>query len=95
VKLEWTYAAEADRQTIFDYISSDNPRAAIALDERIQAAASLLVRFPYLGRPGRVQNTRELVAHRHYVLAYEVEGDIVHILRMLHTSLLWPPRERL
>jgi len=53
--------------------------------------AEFLTRFPELGRPGRVPDTRELLAHRHYFLIYRIREDAVQILRLLHTSKQWPP----
>jgi len=90
VKLEWTYFAQADRAGIYDYIDLDNPQAAAALDERFRSAASRLAKFPKIGRPGRVEGTRELVVHKHYILLYDIEGETVRILRVLHTSRRWP-----
>ncbi|EEW1705860.1 type II toxin-antitoxin system mRNA interferase toxin, RelE/StbE family, partial [Escherichia coli] len=29
----------------------------------------------------------------HYVLVYQVEGDTLSVLRVLHTALQWPPAE--
>ena len=52
----------ADR--IFDYVEAANPRAAIAVDERIDAQIARLRRFPATGRPGRSEGTRELVVKR-------------------------------
>jgi plasmid stabilization system protein ParE len=37
-----------------------------------------------------VQNTRELVAHRNYILVYEIEEETVRIPRVLHSARLWP-----
>ena len=45
-----------------------------------------------MGRPGRQAHTRELVAHRHYILIYDVAGEQVRVLRVLHTARQWPPR---
>ena len=36
--------------------------------------------------------TRELVAHRNYILVYDTAGNVARILRVLHTSRQWPPR---
>jgi len=81
-----------DRESIFMYIAGDNPTAAVALDERFQKKASqLLIDHPRAGRPGRVEGTRELLAHRHYILVYDVDDVRVRILRILHTSLQYPP----
>lgn len=42
--------------------------------------------LPRIGGPGRVQGTRELVAHRNYILIYDIAGDLVRILRVLHAT---------
>ena len=91
MRLEWTHVAQADRDGIYGYIEADNPRAAIALDERFLNVATRLTRFPRLGRPGRVEGTHEFVVHKHYVIVYEIGEETVRILRVLHTSRLWPP----
>jgi len=90
VKLEWTRAARVDRLDIYGHIEADNPRAAATLDRRLQDVAGRLTSFPHLGRPGRVQGTREAVAHPNYVMVYELEGDVVRILRVLHVARRWP-----
>lgn len=94
MKLSWSPLAFADRDSIFSYIAADNPAAAIGLDELIEKKAALLIDHPLAGRVGRVEGTRELVAHRHYVLVYDVADDRVRILRVLHTSLQYPPRKK-
>jgi hypothetical protein len=46
---------------IVDYISDDNPEAAQRVKDDIEAKAEKLQDFPRMGRPGRVEGTRELV----------------------------------
>jgi len=62
--LEWSPFALADRDAIFDYIEADSPRAAVTVDRRIKASVEHLNRFPEMGRPGRIEGTRELVISR-------------------------------
>jgi addiction module RelE/StbE family toxin len=93
MKLIWTPPAAADRREIRAYIAQDNPAAALALDALFAEKASRLIRMPHMGRPGRVPGTRELVAHRHYLLIYDVTGDLVRVLRVMHTARQWPPQE--
>jgi toxin ParE1/3/4 len=90
VKLIWTDIARIDRQTIRDYIAQDNPAAAIALDELITTKARYLLDYPHFGRVGRVNGTRELVIHRNYILVYNITGNRVQILRVLHAARQWP-----
>ena len=89
--LEWSVFALADREAIFDYIEADSPRAAVSVDERIQACVENLKRFPEMGRPGRIEGTRELVLSRTpYIAAYRIAGDAVRVLRLLHGAQQWP-----
>jgi plasmid stabilization system protein ParE len=32
-----------------------------------------------------------LVAHQNYILVYDVTGDLVRVLRVLHAARQWPP----
>jgi plasmid stabilization system protein ParE len=44
-----------------------------------------------MGRPGRIEGTRELVISRTpYIAAYRIGGDTVRILRVLHGAQQWP-----
>lgn len=91
MKLEWSAFSFADRDSIFDYIEADSPRAAIAIDDAIAKAARQLIDFPQSGRIGRVAGTRELVVSAlPYIVAYAIQGDVVRILRVLHSAQQWP-----
>lgn len=89
--LFWTPEAIQDRDEIYDYIDADNPAAALALDELFAEKAGRLLDHPDLGRSGRIAGTRELVAHRNYILVYDLIGDLVRVLRVLHAAKQWPP----
>jgi toxin ParE1/3/4 len=64
MRLEWSLFAQADREAIFDYIEADSPQAAITVDDRIRVQVEGLMQFPESGRPGRIEETRELVILR-------------------------------
>lgn len=91
MKLVWTRPAREDRRAIREYIAVDSPSAALDFDERLSEKAARLINHPGLGRPGRVQGTRELVVHRNYILIYDVADDLVRVLRVLHAARMWPP----
>lgn len=49
------------------------------------------MRQPSIGRPGRVDGTRELVIHRYpYILVYRVTSDTVDVLSVYHDARAWP-----
>jgi plasmid stabilization system protein ParE len=75
MEIFWTMLANQDRKCIREYIAEQNLMAAIELDERIGYSASSLAGQPYKGRNGRVEGTRELVIHPHFVLVYEVNSQ--------------------
>jgi addiction module RelE/StbE family toxin len=78
VILEWSLYAIDDRTAIFDYIEADSPDAAVMIDDRIEAAAEKLEQFAEMGRPGRVEGTRELVIPgTPYLAAYRIMGRTV------------------
>lgn len=91
MRLEWSVFAQADREAIFDHIEADSPQAAVTVDDRIREQVEGLMQFPEIGRPGRIEGTRELVIHRTpYIAAYHIAGDTVRILRVLHGAQRWP-----
>jgi addiction module RelE/StbE family toxin len=93
MKLVWARRAALARNDIIDYIADDNVLAALEVDDAITSATLRLEKFPLLGKPGRIDGTRELVVHRHYILVYEVADDAVVILMALHASRQWPPAD--
>lgn len=92
MKVFWASAAEQDRADIMDYIGQDNPLAAIRMDGLFEQAAARLAEHPHLGKAGMIAGTRELMAHESYRLVYEVQGDAVWVLALVHTARLWPPQ---
>lgn len=93
MKVFWASAAEQDRAGIIDYISQDNPLAAIRMDELFAEAAGRLAENPQLGKTGLIPGTRELIPHESYRLVYEVVDNTVWILALVHTARMWPPRQ--
>ncbi len=90
MELFWTPEATQDRDEIYDYIETDNPVAALTLDELFAEKADRLIDHPGLGRLGRVTGTRELVVHQNYILVYDVTDGLVRVLRVLHVARQWP-----
>ena len=73
------------------YILQDNPTAAQELIVKTQNAANQLEKYPFMGKSGRVEGTRELIiSNSPYILIYRVKEESVEILRILHTSKRYP-----
>lgn len=68
--LEWHPKARADLLELITYIAADNPDAAQALKEEIEAKTGALPKHPRLYRPGRVKGTREMVVRPNYLVVY-------------------------
>ncbi len=91
MKLCWTRLAASDLEDIADYIAQDNPVAAHQVLLKIQHSTLKLKDNPYLGREGRIHDTRELVIQQlPYVVPYRIIHQDIEILRVLHTARLWP-----
>jgi toxin ParE1/3/4 len=91
VKVAWTPEAEQDRAAIWDYLHVRNADAAVRIDRLFGDAVAQLADFPMLGHAGEITGTRELSPHRSYRLVYEIVGETVWILVLIHTARLWPP----
>ena len=89
-ELEWKAPAVADLMAIVDYISDENPDAAFALMEEIQGKVAQLPAHPKRCRPGRVEETRELVVRPNYIVVYAETATAVTVLRVLHAAQMWP-----
>lgn len=88
---EWTEPALDDFISAAEYVAADDPAAAARLAAEISVAVMRLDQFPGLGKPGRRQGTRELALPRiPFVIVYRTKEKAVTILRLLHSSRLWP-----
>ncbi len=70
MRVIWTPEAQQDRTDVWDYIATDNPRAAVQMDELFSDAAAKLANHPMLERSGKIPGTRELIPHESYRLVY-------------------------
>ncbi len=93
MRLDWARDAASDLDSIEEYIGRNNPEAAFRALAEIVGQVEILTQHPGIGRPGRVDGTRELViAGLPYVVAYLHRDDTVTVLRVLHGAMKWPKR---
>ena len=91
MQIKWLRRAERDLDAVEAHIAQDNPQAAIRVVLRIINVVSLLSEQPGIGRPGRIDGTKELVvSDTSYIVPYRVKGNIIQILRVLHGAMKRP-----
>ena len=91
MKLRWTRLALQDLRHLHEYIAEDNPSAANRVLTRIQDATQHLKNHPQMGKPGRVQGTRELViAGSPYIVVYILGDSEIQIVAVIHSAMRWP-----
>lgn len=92
MKPVWSRAAIRDLVQAREYIGLENETAASEMASRIVDATDRIVQFPEVGRPGRLNGTRELVVSgTQYLIVYRLKKSAVHFLRVLHGRQKWPP----
>lgn len=85
----WSEEAADDLKDIHASISVENVEAAERVRAKILKRVRMLATTPHIGRPGRVDDTRELVVGS-YVVAYTVQNHRAEILAVLHGAQQWP-----
>ena len=93
MRVRWREEAANDLEVAAEYIAADNPAAAARIALAVLRRTRELGETPWIGRPGRVRDTRELVIpDTPLVVAYTVVGATVWVLRVLHSARKWPDR---
>ncbi len=84
----WEPEAEADLDSILEYIAKDNIEAAIYVTNEIYQQVSLMgTQVSRRGKKGRVPGTMELVILRTpYIAVYVKKGALLRIIKVLHGS---------
>ncbi len=92
--ITWSDEALEDLLSLRAYISADNPIAAQKLAMMIVSSVETnLPAHPHMGRPGRVNGTRELViTGTPYIVPYRVKAGVVQVLRVYHGARRWPDK---
>lgn len=88
MKIRFNPIAISDMQEIKEYISQDNPEAAIKVINSLFDKAQSLIDFPKMGaalskKIGINTKYRYLICNQ-YIIFYIFEDDVVSIMRILH-----------
>jgi toxin ParE1/3/4 len=87
LKLGFSERARAQLLGIQNYLKDRNPAAARRVGSAIKEAGERLHYFPFAGRIGASEGTREWVVREYpYILVYEIRSDEVTILGVFHAA---------
>ena len=86
VRLRWTGKAISDLVRIHDFLAAVNPGAAARAVQMLTAAPDRLLEHPRLGPRVEDLGTREVrrLIVGPYEIRYEIEGSMIHIVRLWH-----------
>lgn len=90
LELEWRPEATRQLEQLLEYIAARNFAAAERIERAYHQKVELARKFPAIGRPGRVDDTRELIIHPNYLAIYQVSDDKITVLRALHARQRYP-----
>jgi addiction module RelE/StbE family toxin len=91
MRIQWDSRAVDDLRDILDYIDERNPTAALKTYQLISGSVSQLATHPFIGRVGRVEQTREMIVNgTPYLVAYGLDKDTVTVIAVLHSARRWP-----
>lgn len=89
-EVRWARRALDDFDQALGYLARKDERIADGYLRAVQEAVAGLSKRN-TGRIGRVAGSFEKSLRRYsYVLAYMYEGEVLHVLRIVHTSRDWP-----
>jgi len=91
MRIKWTRQALNNLDAAVKNIAEDKPASAQKISQKIWNSVQLLAQQPGIGRPGRVNGTRELVIPGlPFIVPYLENNYEIVILRIMHASMKWP-----
>lgn len=87
MKIIWSPTAGNRIREIIDYISKDNPDAALNLIDQFEDKVERLKANPQAGKILEEINNekiREIVVHKNYGVIYEINNESIEILTIRH-----------
>ena len=89
----WSRRAIRHLVHLREYVERDSEQNAARVAARILETVDLLESHPEMGRPGRVQGTRELVVpNTPYVIPYRTRAGRIQLLAVFHGRRKWPAK---
>lgn len=87
MQLKWTSKGLSDLARLYDFLTPVNPVAAARQVQSLAAAPSGLYANPRIGERLEEFEPREVrrILVGRYEIRYEIQGEIIYILRIWHT----------
>lgn len=90
--VKWLRTARENLEDAAEFLYRENPQVAREFILEVIRLTSLLSGQPAMGRPGRVQGTRELIVLPYpFIIPYRVKNQQIQVLRVFHTRQKAPP----
>ena len=92
MRIVWTKRYLQGLEGIGDYIAEHSPMAAARVVNEIHSKTGrLLSTNSFIGRPGEIRGTRELViTGTPYIVAYRVTDTQIEVVFVQHGAKQWP-----
>ena len=91
MEVRWSPRAAEELSRIVEHVRIDSLETARQIAETVYQRAGALREFPYRGRTGRVQGTRELpLPPLPFVVVYRVLGAAIEIVHVINGAQRWP-----
>lgn len=85
MRIRWTKSAASDLEDLSNYLKEHHPTYWRPTIRKIYASIESLKEWPYRGRPGREEETRELLfPPLPYIVVYRTKDQAVEVLRIYH-----------
>ncbi|MDR2008608.1 MAG: type II toxin-antitoxin system RelE/ParE family toxin [Alphaproteobacteria bacterium] len=80
-----------DLEEIENYLEEHYPRFLELTFLEIERVIDIIVENPFIGRNGKLENTREFLLKKlPYFIVYEINDDKLNILNIIHYSRNYP-----
>jgi len=86
----WSEVALNDLDEIAAFIAQHDFNAAMRIQDRIEDSVKPTAMYPYMFRIGRLEGTREIVAHPNYIVVYRVLADMILVTGVVHARQQYP-----
>ena len=80
MRIRWTPSAAADLEGISEYLKEHHPHYRLQTMRKLYQRICALKGAPYIGRPGRIEGTRELLFRpMPYIAVYRVTEHAIEV----------------